>query len=98
MSQSATKNFRHDTTYFLERGDEEFELWIEYNIDPFDPGVSSGPAEACYPPEGGGISDMRITLGGKPFEVTDDEDEQIMRFIETEHDHSEPDYYDDYRD
>lgn len=95
MSKSNTKRFQHSTTYLLVRGDEEFELEIEYDIDPYDPGVTSGRPEICYPPEGGCVTDMIQTLDGKPFEITDAEDEEITRHIERTHDHSyDPgDYY-----
>lgn len=98
MSRSPTKHFRHDTTFLLTRGDEEFELYVEYDIDPYDPGVTSGPPENCYPPEGGGVSDMRITVDGKPFEVTDEDDQRITRHVEETHDHGGYADYCDYDD
>ena len=33
---------------------------VEFTATPYDPGVSSGPAEQCYPPEGGEIEIQRI--------------------------------------
>ena len=35
--------------------DPEMELLVEGNATPYDPGVTSGPPERCYPPEGGEV-------------------------------------------
>ena len=35
--------------------DPELELLVEGNATPYDPGVTSGPPERCYPPEGGEV-------------------------------------------
>ncbi len=35
--------------------DPEMELLVEGNATPYDPGVTSGPPECCYPPEGGEV-------------------------------------------
>lgn len=35
---------------------------------------------------------MIQTIDGKPFEITDAEDEEITRYIERTHDHSPPPY------
>lgn len=40
---------------FLALDDPEMELLVEGNATPYDPGVTSGPPEACYPPEGGEV-------------------------------------------
>lgn len=37
---------------------------VDYEISPYDPGVTSGPVENCYPPEGGEL----VALG--LFEAT----------------------------
>lgn len=34
---------------------------VQFTTTPYDPGVSSGPAEKCYPPEGGEIEDVEVT-------------------------------------
>lgn len=34
---------------------------ISFTTTPLDPGVSSGPAELCYPPEGNEIDDREVT-------------------------------------
>lgn len=36
---------------------------IEYKRSRYDPGVSSGPPEICYPPEGGAIEDWEVDNG-----------------------------------
>ena len=77
--------------YCLERGDNEFELVIDYDINPYDPGRTSGPPEDCYPPEGGDVTDLRATLDGKPFELTSDEENKICAHIQQTHDHNEDD-------
>lgn len=35
---------------------------IECDVTPYDPGVSYGPPERCYPPEDGGVEILSITL------------------------------------
>lgn len=35
--------------------DPELSLEVEGNATPYDPGVTSGPPESCYPPEGGEV-------------------------------------------
>lgn len=52
---------------------------IEYKINPFDPGVSYGPPESCYPPEGGDIADWEVD-GGK-VELTEAEAERAEKEI-----------------
>lgn len=88
----------HTTSYCLTRGEEEIELEIDYDINPYDPGVTSGPPEHCYPPEGGDVHDLTATRDGKPFELTDDEEQAICKHIEQTHDHSEDDRGDYYED
>lgn len=92
------KHLKHSTTYCLTRGDQEIELEIDYDINPFDPGSTSGPPEHCYPPEGGDVTDVRATLDGEEFPLTDKEEEEICKRIEATHDHSyddRGDYYDE---
>jgi len=55
--------------------------WVEYeykveidSYEPYDPGVCSGPVEACYPPEGGYVEPggvRRRKWGSKDWEVTE---------------------------
>lgn len=37
-------------------------LTVEGNATPYDPGVTSGPPEACYPPEGGEVEIENVWL------------------------------------
>lgn len=87
---------KHDTTF--ER-DDGTEVVVEYTISAFDPGVSYGPAENCYPPEGGEVEIVSVKdLDGKPVTVSDDEAEAWADWIAQNHDFSEePEYYEDDR-
>ena len=42
--------------------DPELSLEVEGNATPYDPGVTSGPPEACYPPEGGEVEIENVWL------------------------------------
>jgi hypothetical protein len=64
-------------TMLFER-DDETEVVIKYRLNPYDPGVLSGPAEQCYPPEGGDIADWEVDGGG---ELTEAEIERMVREI-----------------
>jgi hypothetical protein len=83
----------HSTSF--ER-DDETEVTIEYTISPYDPGVSSGPAELCYPPEGGEVEIIKATVDGKEVSLTDEEGQVWATKIQEEHDFSDDDY-DDWR-
>lgn len=83
----------HETTYCLTRGEDEIELSVEYSLTPYDPGCNWGPPEHCYPPEGGDVAEMEITLDGERFEVTDDEATKIeAHILETHEDDGDYDY------
>lgn len=45
----------HKFSIELALEDVELGLTVEGNATPYDPGVTSGPPEACYPPEGGEV-------------------------------------------
>jgi len=78
--------------------DDGTEVCIEYTISDYDPGVSSGPAEICYPPEGGEVEIVKVNdAAGNDIKWTDDEDAKWCREIAENHDFS-GDYYDDYDD
>lgn len=53
--------------------DAHLTLVVEGTQTPYDPGVTSGPPEACYPPEGGEveIADVWLKHTGhvKPIEL-----------------------------
>lgn len=74
----------------------EIEIEVEFGATPYDPGVSNGPPEACYPPEGGEVEIESITYNGKAIELSDDDQKKVQEEIEQkvadgEFD-SEPDY------
>lgn len=87
-------------TYYttFERADET-EVTVEYSITPYDPGVSSGPAEVCYPPEGGEVEIVKVFSDTNPdIEITDDEAQSWSATIFEDHDFNDYDDYDDWRD
>ena len=53
-------------TINLAMDDPHLELRVEGNATPYDPGVTSGPPEACYPPEGGDVEIEAVWLIGLP--------------------------------
>jgi hypothetical protein len=52
---------RHRRTYFYDflRDDGETEVTVEFSMTPYDSGNTYGPAENCYPPEGGEVEPFR---------------------------------------
>jgi len=67
MRPSATIEF------MIERDDEEIELVIEGDIEPYVPAKLSGPPENCYPAEGGYAE---ITKVEPNVELTEEEAKQ----------------------
>lgn len=61
----------------VERNGAEVALIVSGPYEPGDPGVTTGPMEHCYPPEGGGASVAEIlslaTEAPWPGELTDEE-------------------------
>lgn len=37
-------------------------LTVEAELSPFDPGCTYGPPENCYPPEGGDVEELTVTV------------------------------------
>lgn len=67
--------------------DDETEVTVEYTISPYDPGVSSGPPEICYPPEGGEVEIVGVNdADGRELQWTDAEDEKWSDWIAQNHD------------
>jgi len=85
-------------TYYMDfERDDETEVTVEYSITPYDPGNTYGPAENCYPPEGGEVEIVKVFSDADPdVKITDDEDTKWCREIFERHDFSD-DYcgYDD---
>jgi hypothetical protein len=82
--------------YTFEREDET-EVSVEYSITPYDPGVSSGPAEICYPPEGGEVEILQVfseTL--ESVVLTDAEERDLPSTIFEQHEFDDDrEYYED---
>lgn len=84
-------------TYFetFER-DNGTEVTVEYTISNYDPGVSSGPAESCYPPEGGEVEIIRVFDDTGNINATDLEHDKWSTWIAENHVfEDEQDYFDD---
>jgi hypothetical protein len=54
----------HAFTITLSMDDPHLELRVEGSATPYDPGVSSGPVEVCYAPEGGEVDIEGVWLTG----------------------------------
>lgn len=76
-------------------GSEDYLLDLDYDVAPYDPGNSYGPPENCAPPSGGEIERLDITCEGKPFEVTDPEQDRIELHIYENHDYNAVDEIED---
>ena len=70
-----TRTYFHD--WFL---DDETKVTVEYSLSPYDPGVSSGPAELCYPPEGGEVEIIKAWLypNGKDIALTEEQEMSLI--------------------
>jgi hypothetical protein len=87
------------THYMTFERDNGQEVTVEYSITPYDPGVSSGPAESCYPPEGGEVEIVKVFSDDDPdLAWTDAEEADWSSRIAETHDHSDYDDYEDWRD
>lgn len=77
-------------THFMDlERDDETEVTVEYKISAFDPGVCSGPAEDCYPPEGGEVEIIKVFSDAGPVKSTDAEDEKWSAYIAENHNHDD---------
>jgi hypothetical protein len=91
--------YRGTTLWTIERDDgneniEAFDVEITYRRKAYDPGRTTGPAELCYPAEGGGVEILEVTHNGQPFEMTEAEADKATLWIE-ENPEEEDDGYDD---
>lgn len=75
--------------YELERGDEFFDLEIEFTTSRYYPAVTYGPPENCSPAEGGEVEAMQAYCDGKKFEMTEDEWSEVEQYIYDNYDYSE---------
>lgn len=60
----------------IERGDEEIELRVIYDVTPFVPARLYG--DYPQPAEGGEVEIISVTRAGKPFDLTDAEEEALL--------------------
>lgn len=52
---------------------EEIEVELSAHVTPYVPARTHGDPDDCYPAEGGEVEDLKATVDGKPFELSDDE-------------------------
>jgi hypothetical protein len=89
----------HGRTHLYEfTRDDGTEVCIEYKRTPYDPGNTYGPAENCYPPEGGNVEDWEVD-NGKTV-LTEAEAERAQDELDALPFEDDDDYddYDDWRD
>jgi hypothetical protein len=87
------------THYMTFERDNETEVTVEYTITPYDPGNTYGPAENCYPPEGGEVEIVKVFSDTDPdIKWTNDEDQKWSQKIFEDHDFDDCDDYEDWRD
>jgi hypothetical protein len=68
--------------------ENEFAVTIDYTITPLIPARLSGPPEDCYPAEGGEVDILKVVRddNGEPVELTGNEEDAIVEFIQNHHD------------
>jgi hypothetical protein len=90
------RNNEHEWTTYRELEDgTEVELTVTYTITPYDPGISYGPPERCYPPEGGDVEIVAVTDdAGNVIEPTEAELKAWDTAIYEQHDF-DAGWYDD---
>jgi hypothetical protein len=76
-------------SYTVERGEEAFELLVDYEVAAYDPGNTYGLPEDCEPPSGGEVESLSVAHNGKAFVLTDAESAALERHIYETHDYSE---------
>ena len=60
----------------------EIRVEVEYNATPYDPGVTRGPPESCYPPEGGEVEITEATYNEQKIQLTDADEKLVMDEIQ----------------
>jgi len=71
----------------------EIDVEITGKIIKYDPGISSGPPEKCYPPEGGHATDVSVFLTRRKADGTHERIEITAFVDETELDRLEDELY-----
>lgn len=77
------------TTYELERGEEYFELDIEFTTSRYYPAITYGLPEDCEPASGGEIETLVAYFDGKKFDLSDDERAKVEEYLYENTDYSE---------
>jgi hypothetical protein len=80
------------TTYTLTRGEEQFDLELEFTYDPIIPAQTYGPPEDCSPAEGGEITHIKAWFDGRKFELLPEEYEGIERWLYDNYAFDDDDY------
>lgn len=75
--------------YELERGEDTFDLEIEYTTSRFYPAQTYGPPEDCEPASGGEIETLIAYFDNKKFELTDEEYAKVEEYLYENTDYSE---------
>lgn len=70
--------FPFDTS--IERGDDEIELRVVYDVTPYVPAQLYG--DYPQPEEGGEVEIISVKRDGEPFDLTGDEEAKIQRECE----------------
>ena len=71
------------TTYIYRGSTErEFPVEVTYTVSPFVPARTYGPAENCYPAEGGEVEVLDAKLIGHSYPLTEDEWDRIQEDCE----------------
>jgi hypothetical protein len=87
------------TYYATFERDDETEVTVEYSISAYDSGNTYGPAENCYPPEGGEVEIVKVFSDTNPdIKWTDAEEQKWSQKIFEDHDFDDYDEYEDWRD
>lgn len=76
---------RHfDRWTIIERGDDDLVINVEFDATPFVPAQTYGPAENCYPAEGGEIEITAVFHNGVALDppLTDAEEAKIIGYLE----------------
>lgn len=71
---------RFPITHYIERGDEEIELAVIYDVSPFIPAVLYG--DYPQPAEGGEVEVISVKHKGAEFRLTDDEEAALQTACE----------------
>lgn len=79
----------HTATHTIERDGQQIDIEVEYTVAPFYPAQTYGPAEDCYPSEGGEIEELTAYLDGEAIKLTPDETRKIEAHIYDRHDYDE---------